>query len=60
MLHVLRGLSQGREGIVIETATATATEVLDDETHRRLAKDLYNHAGRSSRRPTARPPRSTR
>ena len=41
ILHVLRQLSQGRERIVTETATPT--DVLDPETHRRLGKDLYNH-----------------
>lgn len=41
ILHVLRQLSQGREPIVTD-ATAAA-ETLDPETHRRLAKELYNH-----------------
>lgn len=41
ILHVLRQLSQGKERIV--TATATPTDALDTDTHRRLAKELYNH-----------------
>jgi len=41
ILHVLRQLSQGKERIV--TTTATQTETLDPETHRRLGKELYNH-----------------
>jgi DNA-binding transcriptional MerR regulator len=40
ILHVLRQLSQGREPIV--TDTATAVDALDVDTHRRLGKDLYN------------------
>ena len=40
ILHVLRQLSQGRERIV--TDTATATDMLDSAAHRRLGKDLYN------------------
>jgi DNA-binding transcriptional MerR regulator len=40
ILHVLRQLSQGRERIV--TDTATATDMLDTEAHRRLGKELYN------------------
>ena len=40
ILHVLRQLSQGRERIV--TTTATPTESLDSDTHRRLGKELYN------------------
>ena len=41
ILHVLRQLSQGRERIVTETATPT--DILDADAHRRLGKDLYNH-----------------
>lgn len=41
ILHVLRQLSQGKERIV--TTTATPTQTLDSETHRRLGKELYNH-----------------
>ena len=41
ILHVLRQLSQGRERIV--STTATPTESLDADTHRRLGKELYNH-----------------
>jgi DNA-binding transcriptional MerR regulator len=41
ILHVLRQLSQGKERIV--TTTATETDTLDPETHRRLGKELYNH-----------------
>jgi DNA-binding transcriptional MerR regulator len=41
ILHVLRQLSQGRERIV--ATTATRTESLDSDTHRRLGKELYNH-----------------
>ena len=40
ILHALRQLSIGKEPIVTETATAT--DALDVETHRRLGKDLYN------------------
>lgn len=40
ILHVLRQLSQGKERIV--TSTATTTDALDAETHRRLGKELYN------------------
>ena len=42
ILHVLRRLSLGKEPIVTVTATATASDALDAETHRRLGKDLYN------------------
>jgi DNA-binding transcriptional MerR regulator len=41
ILHVLRHLSQGREPIV--TDTATQSDALDVDGHRRLGKDLYNH-----------------
>ena len=41
ILHVLRQLSHGRERIV--TSTASPTETLDTETHRRLGKELFNH-----------------
>lgn len=41
ILHVLRQLSQGRKRIM--TTIATPTDALDAETHRRLAKELYNH-----------------
>lgn len=41
ILHVLRQLSQGRERIV--TSSATPTDTLDTETHRRLGKELFNH-----------------
>jgi DNA-binding transcriptional MerR regulator len=41
ILHILRQLSQGREPLVSETATAT--DAIDTETHRRLGKELYNH-----------------
>jgi DNA-binding transcriptional MerR regulator len=41
ILHVLRQLSQGRERIV--TTTTNPSETLDQETHRRLGKELYNH-----------------
>jgi DNA-binding transcriptional MerR regulator len=44
ILHVLRQLSQGKERIVTDTASATATDGLDADAHRRLGKDLYNHA----------------
>ena len=43
ILHVLRQLSQGKERIVTDTASATTTDGLDAETHRQLGKDLYNH-----------------
>jgi DNA-binding transcriptional MerR regulator len=43
LLHVTRQLSKGRESLMTATGTATATDVLDTETHRRLAKDLFNH-----------------
>ena len=43
VLHVLRQLSQGREPIVTATA-GTALDALDEAAHRRLGKDLYNHA----------------
>jgi DNA-binding transcriptional MerR regulator len=44
ILHVLRQLSQGREPIVTASGAGTALETLDQATHRRLGKDLYNHA----------------
>jgi DNA-binding transcriptional MerR regulator len=43
LLHVTRQLSTGREPVMSST-TATPTDVLDTEGHRRLGKDLYNHA----------------
>jgi len=43
ILHVLRQLSQGRDQLVTETATATPAEMLDEAAHRRLGKALYNH-----------------
>lgn len=43
LLHVTRQLSKGREPLMTATGTADATDVLDTETHRRLAKDLFNH-----------------
>jgi DNA-binding transcriptional MerR regulator len=40
VLHVLRQLAHGKEPIVSNTATETAT--LDVDSHRRLGKELYN------------------
>jgi DNA-binding transcriptional MerR regulator len=41
ILHALRQLSLGKDRIVTDPATTTAT--LDAEAHRRLGKELYNH-----------------
>jgi DNA-binding transcriptional MerR regulator len=41
ILHVVGQLSQGKGPIV--TDTAAASDVLDEATHRRLGKDLFNH-----------------
>ena len=43
LLHVTRQLSKGRESLMTATGTADPTDVLDTETHRRIAKDLFNH-----------------
>ena len=42
LLHVTRQLSRGKEPLMT-TSTTAATDGLDTETHRQLAKDLYNH-----------------
>jgi len=45
LLHVTRQLSQGKEPLMTTAGTAaTAIDAIDEQTHRQLGKDLYNHA----------------
>lgn len=41
LLHVTRQLGKGREPLM--TTGSTAIDLLDEATHRQLAKDLFNH-----------------
>ncbi len=43
LLHVTGRLSQGKEPLMTATESTAITDLLDDEAHRRLGKELFNH-----------------
>jgi DNA-binding transcriptional MerR regulator len=43
LLHVTRQLQREREPLMTATGSTSAMDALDEATHRRLGKDLFNH-----------------
>jgi DNA-binding transcriptional MerR regulator len=44
LLHITRQLQRERKPLMTPTDTTSEMDTLDEATHRRLAKDLFNHA----------------